>query len=1245
MIFDCFSGVLHHCTGYTTEPKIPFGDLLRKPLSLPAIIWQSDKSKILSKVMVNNTTGHHAVAASLIISLLLENCDGKLYDRKRKRFSAKIKVGRGHLLHSAVEDDLAIQQFNDTQSEINNSTEKEKDILFMKCLEFGDVYLRVSTAKVALLTDFETSLLKAVNDIENRFRFHQCSDLFNFVSQLSLGDRVSVQLKTRAGEDRAAEGCFRPGWVEWFGEPIPESGCLFGIRLEIKNKNNRMVTGFAEMLSSNININVTFKGYSPRARPKELIESTRQCTIFRVISKRHLPKCYLKFGLLCFRKSLFSNRLAQNFDAGFTHFIYTGYNATIQGLRNHKIIYLENLAKEIKQTVVSAVGDMDGFFNGRRLFVAPRNGAVLVSGDRLRNPRNVSILDEDPTFSVYGFSSHVDRCLRGCSPLRQVSEFYQCGGCDSTEVPVSVPTTQNEGIIIPIKYLENNTNTNNSSNVSSSRPVIREIPIQIMSATKGSHSQVSLPSCPPSSASSAFQGFPVDSTDGFLINSDVHQRHQSQQKIDTSVKVSSLKNPLYDSLPSETSCLKDSLRSLMGTRPAKLPIATETMRLKSNEGGLMEGDRVVWFDALGIPRRGTARWIGYLRGHTNIYVGVDFDEAIGGGTGYFECVELFRCAPNHAGLLPLSVCMREADMGDEENNITNSGNLGLRYFSFEQLQPPPTLPIQVHKDISYLQSDSLASEKENKDVSKLAQFTIGSCVEVFYRNERRCGVVKWIGANDELAQNNKLVAVEIEGVLPYEWQTVDKTQLEYARKAGAFANASPDSIALVPYYALRSDDRFALSDVAENNNNNETQAMASSNFGSLDSGVEVRPCLPVKNIDNLLGRMKGIQGFRNSCYLDTTLYAMFAQCSAFDRILESRCETEEDSIHTEVTDILKTEIVYPLRRFHFIRADHVLKLRRLLERLLPKMKGLTTDEKDPEELLNALFNTVLRVEPFLIMRNITDGKTNPAYICPLITEDLWSEEQRRLISVQTLLERSLFASNIQFAYEPKVLILQLPRYGQQKVFDKIFPPQEMDITHLIYESKLFYCKRPCISCGKRADMMCPECFLTKEVFIGEVTYCGICYERTHCGLDHQPQQLTTSNSFSASSSLSLSRRMQVPQKKLQLSSVLCIETSHYVAFVHAISANKWIFFDSMADRVGLSDGYNVPQVKLCEKMSNWLSDVGWCRIRDCVNREGHFPNDVENDSDLMRLLSDCYICFYTDEENKNDGLSLSRFFS
>lgn len=52
---------------------------------------------------------------------------------------------------------------------------------------------------------------------------------------------------------------------------------------------------------------------------------------------------------------------------------------------------------------------------------------------------------------------------------------------------------------------------------------------------------------------------------------------------------------------------------------------------------------------------------------------------------------------------------------------------------------------------------------------------------------------------------------------------MNKVQLEDAYKAGVFASSSPDSIALVPYCALRSDDRFALSDTTEGNNNYETK--------------------------------------------------------------------------------------------------------------------------------------------------------------------------------------------------------------------------------------------------------------------------------------------------------------------------------------------------------------------------------------------------------------------------------------
>ena len=41
---------------------------------------------------------------------------------------------------------------------------------------------------------------------------------------------------------------------------------------------------------------------------------------------------------------------------------------------------------------------------------------------------------------------------------------------------------------------------------------------------------------------------------------------------------------------------------------------------------------------------------------------------------------------------------------------------------------------------------------------------------------------------------------------------------------------------------------------------------------------------------------------------------------------------------------------------------------------------------------------------------------------------------------------------------------------------------------------------------------------------------------------------------------------------LQLLSVLCIETSHYVCFTRIIRSGKdeWVFFDSMAERQGIT---------------------------------------------------------------------------
>uniref|UniRef100_A0A183EAA9 SHR-BD domain-containing protein n=1 Tax=Gongylonema pulchrum TaxID=637853 RepID=A0A183EAA9_9BILA len=108
-----------------------------------------------------------------------------------------------------------------------------RNVLFMKCLEFGDVYLRVPKAKVALLTSFEALLLKAIRDVDFRFRFHQDRDLFNFVCQLQIGHRVVVQIRASADSEGRA-GLFMPGWIAYIGEPVPDSGLLFGVLLEIR---------------------------------------------------------------------------------------------------------------------------------------------------------------------------------------------------------------------------------------------------------------------------------------------------------------------------------------------------------------------------------------------------------------------------------------------------------------------------------------------------------------------------------------------------------------------------------------------------------------------------------------------------------------------------------------------------------------------------------------------------------------------------------------------------------------------------------------------------------------------------------------------------------------------------------------------------------------------------------------------------------------------------------------------------
>ena len=66
-----------------------------------------------------------------------------------------------------------------------------------------------------------------------------------------------------------------------------------------------------------------------------------------------------------------------------------------------------------------------------------------------------------------------------------------------------------------------------------------------------------------------------------------------------------------------------------------------------------------------------------------------------------------------------------------------------------------------------------------------------------------------------------------------------------------------------------------------------------------------------KKVNKFIGTLKGIQGNQNSCYLDATLFGMFALNNYFDQML---LEEVQDEYGREVQDIISTKIIYPLRQ-------------------------------------------------------------------------------------------------------------------------------------------------------------------------------------------------------------------------------------------------------------------------------------------------------------------------------------------
>ncbi|CRK98515.1 CLUMA_CG011871, isoform A [Clunio marinus] len=378
------------------------------------------------------------------------------------------------------------------------------------------------------------------------------------------------------------------------------------------------------------------------------------------------------------------------------------------------------------------------------------------------------------------------------------------------------------------------------------------------------------------------------------------------------------------------------------------------------------------------------------------------------------------------------------------------------------------------------------------------------------------------------------------------------------------------------------------------------------------------PALKFVNLEDLeaqCGKFKGIQGHHNSCYLDATLFSMFTFTSVFDSLLFRPREPEDCEQYEEVQRVLREDIVNPLRKNLFVRADRVMKLRHLLDKL-SSVKGLVTEEKDPEEFLNGLVAQILRAEPFLKLSSGLD-----TFCYQLFVE---KDERLTLPNVQQLFEQSFLSSDIKLKEVPSCLIIQMPRFGKNyKMYPRILPSQVLDVTDVIEDSP-----RQCTICGTLAEFECRECFGVCQVGSGleSTAFCKKCLATVHSHqkrVNHKAKPLSIPHDFKI-----MAEYNQVPRLFMELFAVICIETSHYVTFAKTGSGldSPWVFFDSMADRKGERDGYNIPEMVPVPDLPTWLSEDGARILHEANINDKHLPEFAK------RLYCDAYLMLYQSTE-------------
>ncbi|XP_039867249.1 ubiquitin carboxyl-terminal hydrolase CYLD isoform X3 [Simochromis diagramma] len=632
------------------------------------------------------------------------------------------------------------------------------------------------------------------------------------------------------------------------------------------------------------------------------------------------------------------------------------------------------------------------------------------------------------------------------------------------------------------------------------------------------------------------------------------------------------------------------------------------------------------------PERGTIIFCDLLPGNESLgyYVGVDMDNPIGDWDGVFDGKLLCNFASlEHTRLVPICDVMPVGE--DPAKSLTDtppdfnqssppsrappSGSLSsdnkFHSLPFSLNRKPGPIDSMSHGPLSLSVQSVMGEQSESPSSAAPPSprpstpprgqpgLEVGSLVEV-KENPPLCGVIRWVGLPPGLLE--PLAGLELEEECP---GCTDGTF-----KGTRYFTCPPKKALFVKLKCCRPDSRFP----SLHHSSNPIERCNSIAFGGYLSEVvheNTPPRTENDGLDVMVGKKKGIQGHYNSCYLDSTLFCLFSFSSVLDTVLLRPRSKTDVEYYRETQELLRTEIVNPLRIHGYVCATKVMKLRRILEKV-EAASGFTSEEKDPEEFLNILFHHILRVDPLLKLRS-AGQKVQDCYFYQIFMD---KKDKVGVPTIQQLLEWSFINSDLKFAEAPSCLIIQMPRFGKDfKMFNKIFPSLELDITDLLEDTP-----RECRICGGLALYECRDCYEDGDITAGKIKqFCEKCNTQVHL---HPRRKAHRHGKLSVPKELqeSTGRQGSFPRQRMELFAVLCIETSHYVAFVKYGSADSaWLFFDSMADRDGGQNGFNIPQVSPCPEVEAYLK---------MTPEELHTLDPKSIQGQARRLLCDAYMCMY-----------------